>query len=212
MVECSQCGGNGWYSVERPDGRGGYVSALARCEHGRNGAAPAGGFTPISSLTHQLIESLENAALTPNDKRIAALVRTHIGQANALRIREICEEMWPEEMADPKQFDRLARAVKESVERLRTFARLPIAATKVPPYGYFIPQTAEEWDAAFDRYVQEGIKSFLLARLFKPQADLVQALRGQLELGTCDSGLTTQADPNPETRTPIPESRQSEAR
>ena len=30
--------------------------------------------------------------------------------------------------------------------------------------------------------------------------------------GTRDSGLTTQADPNPETQTPSPESRQSEAR
>jgi hypothetical protein len=138
------------------------------------------------------METLENAALMPVDKQIHALIETHVGQKNALRIRDLCHELWPEEMADPKQFDRLARAVKESVERLRIFARLPIAATKVPPYGYFIPETAAECDAAFDRYVQEGIRLFLLARLFKPRADLVQALRGQLSIGDCRLPIESQ--------------------
>lgn len=57
---------------------------------------------------------------------------------------------------------------------------LPAGADAIPR------ATAEECDAAFDRYVQEGIRLFLLARLFKPRADLVQALRGQLALAPND--------------------------
>jgi hypothetical protein len=149
---------------------------VVRCDHGRSK------LEPIGPALDRLIGSWEDAALLPHDKQIAALIQTQVGQRNARRIRDICWEIWPEEMADPKQFDRLARAVKESVERLRTFQHLAIAATKVPPYGYFLPETAEECDAAYNRYVREGIRLFLLARLFKPRADLVQALRGQLEL------------------------------
>ena len=178
---CALCDGTGYRHVDR-----GSYQAVVACDHG------AGKFEPISSLIQHSafsIQHLADAALLPHDRQIAALIQTHLGQKNALRIRDLCQELWPEEMADPKQFDRLARAVKESVERLRIFARLPIAATKVPPYGYFIPQTAEECDAAFHRYVQEGIRLFLLARLFKPQADLVQALRGQLGLKIADCRL-----------------------
>ena len=145
-------------------------------------ASTAKGFEQIGPAVHRLIASWENAALTPIDREIGVLIQRHVGEANAIRICDIYAVVWPDEMQDPKQVDRLIRAVKKSVERLRIFARLPIAATKVPPYGYFIAATAEECDAAFDRYVQEGIKMFLLARLFKPRADLVQALRGQLEL------------------------------
>jgi len=173
---CSLCDNTGWKSVMQ-DG----VHSVIECDCRRSKK----GFEPVGSLIQRSAFSLQNladAALTPVDKQIRTLIETHVGQKNALRIRDLAGEIWPEEMADPQQFDRMARAVKESVERLRVFARVPIAATKVPPYGYFIPETAAECDAAYDRYVQEGIRLFLLARLFKPRADLVERLRGQLGL------------------------------
>ena len=170
---CSLCSGTGWKTIFK-DGH----SFVIECDCRRSKK----GFEQIGPGVHRLIERWENAALTPIDRQIGALIQRHVGEANAVRICDIYAVVWPEEMQDPKQIDRLTRGVKKSVERLRIFARLPIAATKVPPYGYFMPATAEECDAAFERYVQEGIKMFLLARLFKPRADLVQALRGQLGL------------------------------
>ena len=149
MADCSQCDGTNF----RNEVRNG-ISYAVPCEHGRKG------FEQIGPAVHRLIASWENAALTPIDREIGVLIQRHVGEANAIRICDIYAVVWPDEMQDPKQVDRLIRAVKKSVERLRIFARLPIAATKVPPYGYFIAATAEECDAAFDRYVQEGIKMF----------------------------------------------------
>jgi hypothetical protein len=65
--------------------------------------------------------------------------------------------------------------------------------------------TAEECDEFYERHKQEGIKHFLIARLARPQADIVEELRGQLELGTRHSPLETRAAPNPEPRVPSPE-------
>jgi hypothetical protein len=168
---CESCDSTGFRRVNI-----GSYQAVVRCDHGRSK------LEAIGSSIHRVIGSLADAALLPHDRQIESLIAERVGQKQAIRIRDLCHQVWPEEMADPKQFDRLARAVKESVERLRTFQHLAIAATKVPPYGYFLPETAEECDAAYNRYVREGIRLFLLARLFKPRADLVQALRGQLEL------------------------------
>src|SRR5690242_20825325 len=75
----------------------------------------------------------------------------------------------------------LARSVKATVEKLRMLARMPIAATKRPPYGYYIPVTAEECDECYRRLFGEGVKLIMVARLFKPDANLVEELRGQLK-------------------------------
>lgn len=179
-MNCQQCDNTGYRPID-PENR---AAGVIPCDHRRDSRLGTRdpGLEPIRPSLHRLIESMENAALTPLDREIGALIQRHVGEANAIRICDIYAVIWPDERQDPKQIDRLTRGVKKSVERLRIFARLPIAATKLPPYGYFIAATAEECDAAFERYVQEGIKMFLLARLFKPRADLVQALRGQLEL------------------------------
>lgn len=181
---CSLCDNTGYRPID-PENR---AAGVIPCDHRRDSGLGTrdSGLEQIGPAVHRLIASMENAALTPIDREIGEIIQRHVGEANAIRICDIYAKVWPDEMQDPKQIDRLTRSVKKSVERLRIFGRLPVAATKVPPYGYFIAATADECDAAFDRYVQEGIKMFLLARLFKPRADLVQRLRGQLELKNCD--------------------------
>jgi hypothetical protein len=167
MTTCPQCGGTGWKTVLQ-DG----VSRVRVCGCRRQGTGDRGqgtGFEKLDALIHRNIEALVSSRLV---LRVRDLIVTRRGQANAIRIADI-------RAALPDLDD---RKVKDAVEELRTIARLPIAATKVPPYGYFIPQTPEEFDQMFERLRGEGIKLLLLARLFRPHADVVEMLRGQLPL------------------------------
>jgi hypothetical protein len=75
-----------------------------------------------------------------------------------------------------------ARDIKDSVRRLREFMNLRIAATKKPPYGYFMVETAQEADEFAERIFGEGVKLMRLCRMFRPERDWVQELRGQLVL------------------------------
>lgn len=161
MAFCPQCEANGgWREVDQ-DG----VRRFVKCDHGRGRNA---GFEKIDALVHRNIESL----VSPLVLRVRDLIVTRRGQANAIRIADI-------RAALPELDD---RAVKAAVEELRIIAGLPIAAAKTPPHGYFIPQTAAEFDQMYERHRREGIKHFRVARLFRPQADVVEMLRGQLQL------------------------------
>jgi hypothetical protein len=158
-----------------------------------------GGFESIGSLSHRAIESLKSpnrpmaqspngsidravdAALTPADRKVAMVLRSHVGRSNAIRAADLALGIF-DGAGDLKRKEEVRRGVTQSVERLRTFARLPIAATKEPPYGYFLAETKDEWDEMHERYMRELVRVARLARLFRPQADIVQRLRGQLQL------------------------------
>jgi hypothetical protein len=182
MIDCPQCEGTGYVSKQV-----GNTSYAVRCDHGKGAGAPAGGFEPMGKLAESIVarvktngpEWIEQALarhsgdLSREEIRIARLVGRRLGQASAIRLQDLIAALgggWTD------------RDIKGMVERLRTLARLPIAATKAPPFGYFIPATAAEADAMHDRYLREGIKLIRLAQQFRPDKDLVQELRGQLEL------------------------------
>jgi len=162
------------------------------------------GFEPIGRLSDRVIERLADAALTPHDKKIAAIIRNHVGREKAILGRELAALVWPEESKERKYEGTVRRWLEDSIERLRTFARLPIAASKTAPMGYFIPATAEECDDCHDRLFREGIRRIIHSQLFRRDRDLVERLRGQLELqasGTrCEvSGFRGNQNPEPRT-------------
>jgi hypothetical protein len=195
---CNDCRElQGYRRVRRPDGRGGTYEALAVCEHANSMGA---GFQPIGPSLRRVIGSLKppdgsilrsldqqiacaEAALTPADKKIAALIQARVGRANAIRGRDLAAAVWPEEMADRAKYESAVRRwLEDSVSRLRRFARLPIAASKSNPMGYYIPATAQECDEVHDRLFNEGIERIKDSQLFRPDRDLAERLRGQLEL------------------------------
>src|SRR2546426_1704178 len=110
------------------------------------------------------------ATLGKPECEIAAIILNHRGHENAIKIDEI-RKLLP---------DLDSRAVKGAVENIRRLARLPVAAAKEPPYGYFIPRTAEEARDCHDRLFREGIRLIELSQLFERDRDLVRELEGQL--------------------------------
>ena len=162
---------------------------------------------PLQPVTYNLSPAV-SAVLTPHDKKIAALIQARVGKPNAIRGRDLAVAIWPSEMADPAKYESAVRRwLEDSISRLRRFARLPIAASKSNPMGYYIPATAQECDEVHDRLFGEGIERIKDSQLFRFDRDLVERLRGQLELQ--DSGFRSQKSEashsresgNPEART-----------
>ena len=186
---CAYCHGTGWKNVTFESG-GQTYSGMKKCECQ---AAKPGGFQQIGSLPDLQIESMgksENLSmLNSTDRKIARLIEERKGQENAITIETICKDCWPAEWSgypagngeEQRIRNGLVRSVKATVEKLRMLARMPIAATKRPPYGYYIPVTAEECDEVYRRLFGEGVKLIMVARLFRPEADVVAELRGQLK-------------------------------
>lgn len=111
--------------------------------------------------------------LTPEEIQIARVIGRRVGQSAAIRIADLIRALGG---------GYTDRDIKAMVERLRHIAKLQIAATKVPPYGYFVPATDAEGREFFDRHVREAVKHLRVAQLFHGDRDLMQELRGQLGL------------------------------
>lgn len=166
--QCEACGGTGWKSIERNG-----TSYAFRCDHGTT--------EPLASAREiARSQAISDLVLTTWDKAIRALVEPRRGRANAIKIEEIGQLLWPDDWA--KNRDHVVRRIKESAERLRLFAGFRMVASKSKPYGYFVPATAEEADEYAERMFREGVKLLRLARLFRPDRDWVQEMRGQLQL------------------------------
>jgi hypothetical protein len=162
------------------DGRGGYYEALAPCAHEQAAGLERAGSQLAAAATRL---AAAEAALTPADRQLARVLLAHVGRAQAIRAADLAVGIF-EGADDPARREEVRRAVTQSIERLRTLAHMPIAATKEPPYGYFLPQTQAEWDEMHERYMRELVRLARLARLFRPDADIVQRLRGQLEFAS----------------------------
>lgn len=190
-MPCPHCNGTGFRSAPFTSG-GQQYTGMKRCEC-REGADAGGGFEkPNYELP---ITNYEFKSLAEPDSKIAEIILQHRGKKSAVSIEEICKALWPQEWAYGGAGDaaavharrnNLIRSVKASVERIRKEAQVPIAATKAPPYGYYIPVTAEECDECYRRLFGEGVKLILLSRLFRPDADVVQELRGQLRIASSE--------------------------
>lgn len=187
MSDCSKCEGSGWKPV-MVDG----VRRVVRCdclvrEKAAEEKTHPGGFRSLAELVraNPKIKDL----LRPDDERVAEFLETRRGKEQAVTSKEIASHLWPGTTMDNGWSERKRRDVCACIERLRTIAKMPIAASKEPPLGYFMPATAEETAEMFERCVQEILKGWKIARLFRPGADLVRELEGQLKLQDLGSGI-----------------------
>lgn len=162
-MNCEHCQGVGFKDVVVNG-----VHYAVKCDHG---AASA----PAAIADFAGSQAVSDLVLTPLDRAVRGLISVRIGRVNAITIAEILPSL------EAGFINADARSVKDSVRRLREFCGMRIAATKRPPYGYFIVETAEEADEFSERIFQEGVKLLRLCRLFKPERDWVQELRGQMK-------------------------------
>jgi len=192
-MDCSLCGNTGWMRVEGQVT--GDPARVTRCVcRTRAKAAEAakhpGGFRSIGELLERA--PAVKAVINATDKRVAEIIEKCQGAAAAVTSGEIAGALWPGTSMDPKQAENLRRAVTESVARLRSLARMPIAASKLKPYGYFIPVDAREWREMYDRINNEAVKLHDWATLFNRNADAVRAVEGQAGFNT-ESTESTEA-------------------
>lgn len=202
LMPCAHCNDTGWMNVRY--GPNNERMGVARCvcrtraKAEQEKQAPSG-FQNTGSVLKRNSElrvtSSELQSMGEPDSKIAEIILGHRGKSDPISIEAICKELWWREWAYRGEGDasavhsrrnNLIRSVKASVERIRKEARMPIAATKAPPYGYYIPVTAEECDECYRRLFGEGVKLILLSRLFRPDADVVQELRGQLRIASSE--------------------------
>jgi hypothetical protein len=73
MPDCSQCDNTGYRDIVDAQG----VHRALKCQHGRNGLGPAGGFTAIGDC-RLAIDDL----LTPPEKHIRDLILRRRGREN----------------------------------------------------------------------------------------------------------------------------------
>jgi hypothetical protein len=168
-VSCETCGDTGWKDVVVNG-----IHYAQQCDHGasqRHDLQPLGEIAATSQAVQELV-------LTPLDRAVRDIITQRVGLARAVTIREIVASLPPQIMVGKDA----PRDIKDSVRRLREFMNLRVAASKRPPYGYFIVQTADEADEFAQRIFSEGVKLMRLCRMFRPERDWVQELRGQLQL------------------------------
>lgn len=169
-IQCSQCDDTGWRPVERNG-----VRVVIACNHRQApGAQPKSPAEWWNAPPGEFM-SARVAQLDRVPREIGMLILNHRGKEQAISIREVIAFF-------AAKIPLSERDVKAAVETVRTVARVPIAASKEPPYGYFIPTRAEEHDEMYSRHLREAVKHILIARLHRPQADIVEELRGQLQL------------------------------
>lgn len=186
---CAVCSGSGWKPIEVAGVRRMIVCGCRVRARREEAKKHPGGLVPVGELLRKSAvgswqSAAREAAFTSAEKRIRNLILARRGKDQAISIREILERLNApgESGVGSREYGWTERDVKAVVEKLRTLGGLQIAASKEKPYGYFIPASAEECDECHDRLFSEGVKLIILSRLFRPEADLVEELRGQLQL------------------------------
>ena len=180
---CPHCGDTPGWRLMIVDG----VRRIIRCEcRTRNTpeqeAKNPAGFRPLKEIMER--SPVVKAALTETDRRVAGLIEKCQGAQSAVTSAEIAASLWPGSSMDAREHERLRRMVTASVRNLRDLGRLPIAASKATPPGYFMPVTSEEFRDMHDRLFREGLKLIQLSQLYDRDKDLVRRLEGQLGFNT----------------------------
>ena len=179
---CPHCDGTGWMRVTDWG-----PSRVARCVCRTQGtpaqeAKEPGGFRSIADVMQD--SQAIKAVLSETDKRVAEVIEKCRGAQQAVTSGEIAGHLWPGTSMDASEHERLRRLVTASVRNLRDLGRVPIAASKSTPPGYFIPVTADELRDMHDRLFREGVKLIKLSQLYDRDANLVRELEGQLGLSS----------------------------
>lgn len=115
------------------------------------------------------------------DEQIAAIVATHRGAQNPVRIEEIARALWPEEWYQHGGRQRCERAVKAAVARLVNGNRMTIVASRGKNPGYFVPVSKHELDHAARTSVRQAVKMLRRAERLTGNARYGE-MAGQLSL------------------------------
>ena len=167
MAQCAQCDGTGYKPVTV-----GSVTRYTRCDHGAAARKPQA----VGEVLSAAVEML----LTDDDRKIREILRERQGAAAAMTSGDIGSKVWPQHVLAGGDAEERRRWVTNSIEKLRRLAKMPIAASKIRPYGYYLAVTAAEFDEMYERHKNELIAHAQIMKLFRPEADVVQELRGQL--------------------------------
>lgn len=173
---CPLCDGTGWMRIVAKETvpQGGMVievkevPRVVRCvcrtqKRAAEQKQHPGGFEPVGEIVHRSASSIHHSEFhisrlfrarpklrdffEPNDLMVGELVLGHVGEAQAIKLDEIAQTLWPEiyKQGDAER-ENLERSIKGIVSKLR---RRPIAlriiSNRHKPYGYFMAETPEEW-------------------------------------------------------------------
>jgi len=166
-MSCSLCDNTGWRPIQKNG-----VRWVTECDHG---AARA----PELPVVSTEVDAVFRAKLTGDERRIHDVVMARRGKAQAIRIREIIDIVWPQGLV-PRTFNEeqdCQREVKRVVAMLREHGRYLIAGHKGKPYGLFIPATDLERQECRDRLFEEGWKLIKASQLFVRNVNLGEILR-----------------------------------
>lgn len=97
----------------------------------------------MSELDERIERALRSIALEPFETSILSVISTHRGAANAISSERIASQIVS--TVDPRS-ETVRRVITKAVERLRLEFAIPIGASRVPPRGYFLMETARDYE------------------------------------------------------------------
>ncbi|GEM_PF-1440890 len=122
-----------------------------------------------SAIMEQPVYSDNPPPLTPEEARAKGILEHHRGRANALKVRLFAELLGVEER-------RAQQIVKCLVEK----HNILIGSAVSPPFGYYIPETAEEVDAVLAQLYHR--MASMAVRIARIKRISVEEVFGQLRL------------------------------
>ena len=104
--------------------------------------------------------------LTKLDQSILGIVRSHVGVAHAIKIREVMELLCMEDTPQTQ------RAIKQSIENLRRAGHYRVGTSrgtkKDAMRGLYWIETPSDWQASYDCYKKQAQSMFwLVTRAYK---------------------------------------------
>ena len=110
------------------------------------------------------------AAAPMDARRVLLIIAGHRGRASAVPLEKIGALL---SLGD--------REIKQAVKTLRDDFAMPIGASRVEPYGYFLCETAEDLAAAVRPLVHEIRSLARTVKMMTPDSRMAE-LAGQLEI------------------------------
>ncbi len=179
---CEQCReNNGKKRARVPDLFGGYVEQLVMCDHGA-----AERMTPVGEGVAKLLLQLNPAA-----RLIRTIILQHRGEANAITLAEIVNQVWPEPIRRERGWSdaSTARAVKEHVSELVVLCRMQIASSRdIRHPGYYMIETEDELNRARAHTLQHCRAWLARLKVYDPKGTAIRELYGQEQFPVMPSG------------------------
>lgn len=178
---CEYCGGTGWAKYTGKDRFGQEREFVKLCVCQTRAKAEEekkhpGGFRSAREIAERL-----PGVMTGTDLGIAQIIERHQGEANAIALRDLAENLWPEEWRSGNR-ETIEREIKASVSRLSTLGKMLIGVSRQKPYGYYLIRNAQELDANRARCIQHVRAWVRRLRALDPDGSAARQLYGQLSV------------------------------